>query len=98
VMSLMFNVVVLALWELNVGNIYADQQGRTPALPPAEGLLGPRRRSSAALAVGDPDLLAALAPHELEEVADRAARLQAYVMARSGDKRGPVQRRAARSH
>src|SRR6266496_1802455 len=28
VMSLMFNVVVLALWELNVGNIYADQQGR----------------------------------------------------------------------
>jgi hypothetical protein len=88
VMSFLFNVVVLALWELNVGNIYADQQrGRMPALPPAEGLLGPRRRSSAALAVGDPDLLAALAPHELEEVADRAARLQAYVMARAGDKK-----------
>ncbi len=87
VMSVMFNVVVLALWELNVGNIYADQRGRVPALSPAEGLLGPRRRSSAALAVGDPDLLAALAPHELEEVADRAARLQAYVMARSGDKK-----------
>ncbi len=69
VMSIMFNVVVLALWELN------------------EALLGPRRRSSAALAVGDPDLLAALAPHELEEVADRAARLQAYVMARAGDKK-----------
>jgi flagellar biogenesis protein FliO len=87
VMSVMFNLVVLALWELNVGNIYADQRGRIPALSPAEGLLGPRRRSSAALAVGDPDLLAALAPHELEEVADRAARLQAYVMARSGDKK-----------
>ena len=88
VMSIMFNIVVLALWELNLGNIYADQRGgRTPALPPAEALLGPRRRSSAALAVGDPDLLAALAPHELEEVADRAARLQAYVMARSGDKK-----------
>ena len=87
VMSIMFNIVVLALWELNVGNIYADQRGRVPALSPAEGLLGPRRRSSAALAVGDPDLLAALAPHELEEVADRAARLQAYVMARSGDKK-----------
>src|SRR2546426_103059 len=87
VMSVMFNIVVLALWNLNVGNIYADQQGRTPALPPAEGLLGPRRRASAALAVGDPDLLAALAPHELEEVADRAARLQAYVMARAGDKK-----------
>src|SRR5881396_1871291 len=67
VMSLMFNIVVLALWELNVGNIYADQRGRMPALPPAEGLLGPRRRSSAALAVGDPDLLAALAPHRSEE-------------------------------
>jgi len=87
VMSVMFNVVVLALWELNVGNIYADQRSRTPALSPAEALLGPRRRSSAMLAVGDPDLLAALAPHELEEVADRAARLQAYVMARSGDKK-----------
>lgn len=87
VMSLVFNVVVLLLWRFNVGNIYADQRGRTPALAPAEGLLGPRRRSSAALAVGDPDLLAALAPHELEEVADRAARLQAYVMARAGDKK-----------
>ena len=88
VMSIMFNIIVLALWQLNVGNIYADQRGgRTPALPPAEVLMGPRRRSSAALAVGDPDLLAALAPHELEEVADRAARLQAYVMARSGDKK-----------
>ena len=88
VMSIMFNIVVLALWELNVGNIYADQRGgRTPSLAPAEALLGPRRRASAALAVGDPDLLAALAPHELEEVADRAARLQAYVMARSGDKK-----------
>src|SRR5207237_10491522 len=86
VMSIMFNIVVLALWELNVGNIYADQRGgRTPSLAPAEGLLGPRRRASAALAVGDPDLLAALAPHELEEVADRAARLQAYVLAREGD-------------
>src|SRR5881396_3185435 len=27
VMSFMFNVVVLALWELNVGNIYADRLG-----------------------------------------------------------------------
>src|SRR3989454_6411332 len=88
VMSVMFNIVVLALWELNVGNIYADKRGgRTPSLAPAEALLGPRRRSSAALAVGDPDLLAALAPHELEEVGDRAARLQAYVMARSGDEK-----------
>src|SRR5437879_4737006 len=69
VMSLVFNAAMLGLWKSNVGNIYADQRGgRTPALPPAEGLLGPRRRASAQLAVGDPDLLAALAPSELEEV------------------------------
>jgi hypothetical protein len=37
------------------------------------------------MAVGDPQLLAALTPAELEEVADRAARLQAYVAARAGD-------------
>jgi hypothetical protein len=88
VMSLVFNLTVLALWKLNVGNIYADQGVLLPALPPAEGLLGPRRRPSAQLAVGDPQLLAALAPSELEEVADRAARLQAYIAARADDKKG----------
>jgi len=87
-MSLVFNVTMLALWKLNVGNIYADQGVLMPALPPAEGLLGPRRRASAQLAVGDPELLAALAPNELEEVADRAARLQAYIMARAEGKKG----------
>ncbi len=88
VMSLVFNLTVLALWKLNVGNIYADQGLLLPALPPAEGLLGPRRRPSAQLAVGDPQLLAALAPSELEEVADRAARLQAYITARADDRKG----------
>jgi len=87
VMSLMFNAVVIALWTLNVGNIYADQRGRTPSLLPSEGLLGPSERHSPAVVVGDPELLAALAPQELEEVADRAARLQAYVMARGDDKK-----------
>src|SRR5881296_258939 len=88
VMSLIFNLTVLALWKLNVGNIYADQGVLMPQLAPAEGLLGPRRRASAQLAVGDPQLLAALAPSELEEVADRAARLQAYIAARAEDKKG----------
>ena len=87
VMSVLFNVVVLALWRLNVGNIYADQRARTPSLPPAEALLGPRRRESAELFVGDPELLAALAPSELQEVAARAARLQAYVAARAQEKK-----------
>src|SRR6266498_467816 len=88
VMSLTFNAVVLALWKSNVGNIYADQASRTRSLPPAEQLLGPRRRASAQLAVGDPQLLAAPGASELEEVADRAARLQAYIRARAGDKKG----------
>src|SRR5207245_4232379 len=61
VMSIMFNIVVLALWELNVGNIYADQRGgRTPPLTPAEALLGPRRRDSSARAGGGPALAAVL--------------------------------------
>lgn len=87
VMSVLFNVVVLALWRSNVGNIYADQLVRIPSLPPAEALLGPRRRASAELVVGDPELLAALAPHELQEVADRAARLQSYIAARTDEKK-----------
>ena len=82
--SVVFNVVVLALWYFNVGNIYVDQGGRVEALRPAEALLGPAATGEA-LAVGDPELLAALTPDELEEVADRAARLQAYIAARSGD-------------
>ena len=86
VMSVLFNVVVLMLWKFNVGNIYADQLGRTPALRPAEALLGPGKGAEP-LAVGDPELLAALTPDELDEVADRAARLQAYVAARAGDEK-----------
>jgi uncharacterized protein DUF4956 len=61
VMSLLYNLTVLFLWRYNVGNIYADQLGRTAPL------------------------LAALTPDQLDEVADRAARLQAYVAARSRD-------------
>jgi len=54
-----------------VGNIYADQRAAARA-GASEGLLGPRRRACRALPCRS-DLLAALAPHELEEVADRAA-------------------------
>lgn len=85
-MSVVFNLVVLILWQFNVGNIYADQVGRAPALRPVEALLGPGKGAEP-LAVGDPELLAALTPDELEEVADRAARLQAYIAARAGDEK-----------
>ncbi len=76
VMSLLFNLVILVLWRLNVGNLYADQLGRTERLRPGE-----------ALAVGDPQLLAALTPAELEAIAERVARLETYIAARRGDKK-----------
>jgi Domain of unknown function (DUF4956) len=84
VSSVVFNVVVLGLWHFNVGNIYVDQRDRLAPLRPGEALLGPGKTGEF-MAVGDPQLLAALTPAELEEVADRAARLQAYVAARAGD-------------
>ncbi len=86
VMSLVFNIVVLLLWRLNIGNIYADQRVLAGGLRPAEALLGPGKAREA-LAIGNPELLAALTPEELDEVADRAARLQAYVAARAGDEK-----------
>ena len=84
VSSIVFNGIVLALWQFNVGNIYVDQRDRVAPLRPGEALLGPGKTGEF-MAVGDPKLLAALTPSELEEVADRAARLQAYIAARSGD-------------
>lgn len=84
VSSVVFNVVVLGLWHFNVGNIYVDQQGRVAPLRPGEALLGPAKTGEF-MAVGDPKLLEALTPDELDQVADRAARLQAYIAARSDD-------------
>jgi len=84
VSSVVFNVVVLGLWHYNIGNIYVDQRDRVAPLRPGEALLGPGKTGEF-MAVGDPQLLAALTPAELEEVADRAARLQAYVAARASD-------------
>lgn len=84
VSSVIFNVVVLGLWHFNVGNIYVDQQGRVTPLRPGEALMGPAKTGEF-MAVGDPKLLEALTPDELDQVADRAARLQAYIAARSDD-------------
>jgi hypothetical protein len=87
VMSVGFNVVVLLLWKSNVGNIYADQRVRTPPLPPGEALLGPRREDTKEMLIGNRELLAALSPTDVAAVADRVARLQAYAMAQSSDKK-----------
>jgi hypothetical protein len=83
-MSVVFNLVVLTVWYFNIGNIYVDQQGRVAPLRPGEALLGPAKTGEF-MAVGDPKLLEALTPDELDDVADRAARLQAYIAARSDD-------------
>jgi uncharacterized protein DUF4956 len=87
VMSVVFNAVVLLLWKANVGNIYADQRVRTPPLPPGEALLGPRRNDTKEMLIGNRQLLDALSPADVEAVADRVARLQAYAQAQSGDKK-----------
>lgn len=86
-MSVVFNLVVLVLWHFNVGNLYADQRGRTGRLKLADALTGPGGGQS--LAVGDPTLLAALTPAELGEVADRSARLQEHIAARVRAKKKP---------
>ncbi|HKE91212.1 MAG TPA: DUF4956 domain-containing protein [Gemmatimonadales bacterium] len=86
VSSIVFNLTVLALWYFNIGNIYVDQRGRVAPLRPGEALLGPAKTGDF-MAVGDPRLLAALTPDQLDEVADRAARLQAYIVARTGDEK-----------
>lgn len=86
VMSVLYNLTVLYLWWYNIGNLYADQLGRTAPLRPGEALLGPGKTGEF-IAVGDPRLLAALTPDQLDEVADRAARLQAYIAARAGDEK-----------
>jgi hypothetical protein len=83
--SVAFNLIVLALWHFNIGNIYVDQRGRVEPLRPGEALMGPGAKTGEFMAVGDPKLLEALTPDELDQVADRAARLQAYIAARSED-------------
>jgi hypothetical protein len=75
-LSLVFNGVVLALWNTRFGNIYADT--RAGALGLGDVLGGPASAVSA-LAVGDPAILEAAAPSDLAEIADRAVRIERHV-------------------
>ena len=75
-LSLVFNAVVLVLWNTRFGNIYAD--ARAGALGLGDVLAGPAS-AAAALSVGDPAILEAAAPEDLAEIADRAARLERHV-------------------
>jgi hypothetical protein len=75
-LSLVFNAVVLVLWNTRFGNIYADSGAG--ALGLGDVLAGPDSTATA-LAVGDPAILEAAAPSDLTEIADRAVRLERHI-------------------
>jgi hypothetical protein len=75
-LSVVFNGVVLVLWNTRFGNIYADASAGQLDL--GDVLAGPGS-SSSALAVGDPAILEAAAPADLAEIADRAVRLERHI-------------------
>jgi len=75
-LSVVFNLVILALWTTRFGNIYAGSSGG--ALGLGEVLAGPES-SVGALAVGDPAILDAAAPADVSEIAERAARIERHV-------------------
>lgn len=78
VASIVFNMVNLILWKMNFGNIYVDQLGRTSALALGDVLAGPESGKTA-LAIGDEALLTAMPQTDLQEVADRVARVDRYL-------------------
>ncbi len=88
VTSIMFNYLVLVMWAAKIGNIYADQGRRTPKMRLGDVLAGAGSEGAGTgnLTIGDPDLLAALAPKELRDIAARKARLVDKVRDPSGKK------------
>jgi hypothetical protein len=82
VLSVVFNAVNLLLWRTGFGNIYRDQGSRSASLHLGEVLAGPESGGSA-VAVGDQQLLHALTPRDLTDVATRVARMERYLDAES---------------
>ncbi|MDH3271244.1 MAG: DUF4956 domain-containing protein [Gemmatimonadota bacterium] len=77
-LSVIFNLVILTLWYTNFGNVYADQHTRAGALGLGDVLAGPQS-SIAALQVGDPAVLEAVAVEDLKEMAERAVRFERHI-------------------
>ena len=75
-LSLVFNAVVLVLWKVRFGNVYA--RGSLGALGIGDVLAGPGSAASA-LAVGDPAVREAASPQDLAEVVDRAVRMERHI-------------------
>jgi len=78
VLSVFFNLVVLALWQTRFGNIYADQNARAGALSLGDVAAGPASAASA-LQVGDPAVLEATPAGDLAAIAERAVRVERYI-------------------
>ncbi len=82
VSTMAFNYLVLFMWQFKIGNIYADQLTRTPRMRLGDVLAGAGHTPGAGsgdLTIGSPELLAALTPDSIEEIAERRARLRQHV-------------------
>lgn len=85
-LSIVFNVVNMALWRLNFGNVYADQMHRTGGLGLGTVIAGPSS-SRSAVGFGDRRVMVNLAPDSLDEVAQTQARMRHYLEEESQVKR-----------
>lgn len=83
-LSIIFNLLNLLLWRLNFGNVYVDQLRRTGGGSLGSAVAG---ADSQALVFGDDQLLSALSPKDLRDVADRRARMSDYLRQESDEQR-----------
>ena len=83
ILTVVFNCVILFIWQTNFGNIYADQKGRTGAPTLGAILAGPESGQSA-ITVGDKQLLEAMTQDDIKDVATRIARMERYLRAERG--------------
>jgi hypothetical protein len=82
VMTILFNYLVLIMWKLQIGNIYADQLSRAPKMRLGDVLAGAGMTPGAGsgnLTIGDPNALAALTPDSLTEIVERRQRLREHI-------------------
>ena len=79
--TIFFNYLVLVMWRFQIGNIYADQLGRAPRMAVGDVLAGAGGTPGAGqgnLTIG-PDVLTALTPESLDEIAERRDRLRQQI-------------------
>lgn len=81
VATTLFNYLVLVVWKLQIGNIYADQLKFTPKMRLGDVLAGTGTPGAGTgqLTIGDPGVLASLTPDSLAEIAERKAKLREHI-------------------